>query len=125
MIKTIISTLVAIAILICAGIYENKQVSNSFNAFYDFLQQTEIKLENKTASVQDALALENFWFEKKRKLHVWIPHNDIKEIDLWMAECVAYSNNGDFDECLCKIKVLKVLAKQVPFNFILKLENIF
>lgn len=125
MVKTIVTTVLAITILLCAGFLENKQVNEVFNEFYVFLECTEEKLNNKTATALDTEILEKFWLKKKRTLHIWIPHNDIKEIDLWMAECVAYTNEKDYDEALCKIKVLKVLTKQVPFNFILKIENVF
>ena len=125
MIKSILTTALAILILLGAGIFENYQVSKTFLTFNEFLQQTQLKLESESATVLDCEALEKFWLEKKRTLHVWIPHNDIKEIDLWMAECVAYTRAGDFTEAVCKIKVLKILASQVPFNFTLKLENIF
>ena len=125
MIKSIFTTLIAIFILIGASIWENKQISNTFNTFYNFLEQSEEKLKSENASPLDVKILEDFWLDKKRSLHVWIPHNDIKEIDLWVSECVAYTKAKKYDEAVCKIEVLKLLAKQVPNTFILKLENIF
>jgi len=125
MIKSIFTTLIAILVLIGASIWESKQINNTFDTFYDFLEQSEQKLKSESASPLDLKVLEDFWLDKKRSLHVWIPHNDIKEIDLWVSECVAYTEAKKYDEAICKIEVLKVLAKQVPNTFILKLENIF
>lgn len=125
MIRSILTTFVSIAILFGASILESNHISKTFESFHTFLSQSEIKLESENASVQDLEVLENFWLDKKRSLHIFIPHNDIKEIDLWIAECVAYAKAKNFPEAISKIKVLKLLAKQIPNTFLLKFENIF
>lgn len=125
MIKSIITTFLAISILFCASILENNYVDKTFDTFYNFLKQSETKLESKNVSLQDIEVLEGFWLDKKRSLHIFIPHNDIKEIDLWIAECVAYAKAENYPEAISKIKVLKLLAKQIPNTFLLKFENIF
>ena len=125
MIKTLVTTLIAVAILFTAGAIENNCVTKSFDKFYLILEQAEKKLTENTATVQDVKMVEDFWLKKKKTLHVWIPHNDIKEIDLWVSECVAYASQNNQKEALCKIRVLKTLAKQIPFNFVLKFENLF
>ena len=125
MIKSIFTTIIALSILFSASLLEGNYISKTFNTFYNFLEESEIKLEDKKATLQDLEILENFWLDKKRLLHVWIPHNDIKEIDLWIAECVAYVKAQNYTEAINKIKVLKLLARQIPNTFLLKFENIF
>lgn len=125
MVKSIVSGACALIILLAAAFYEGTYVKNTFNAFYVYLQQTDEKLQLKTATREDALALQNFWLEKKRTLHVFIPHNEIKEIDLWLAECAAFTAAGDFEEAKSKITVLLCLSEQIPKTFLLKTENIF
>lgn len=125
MVKSIISAACALIILFAAAFYEGTYVKNTFNAFHSYLSQTEEKLERQTACAEDARALQRFWLDKKRVLHVFIPHNEIKEIDLWLAECAAFTAEGDFEEAKSKITVLLCLSEQIPKTFLLKAENIF
>lgn len=125
MVKSIISGACALIILLAAAFYEGTYVKNTFDTFHVYLQQTNEKLELKTACAEDARALQRFWLEKKRALHVFIPHNEIKEIDLWLAECSAFTAAGNFEEAQSKITVLICLCEQIPKTFLLKAENIF
>lgn len=125
MVKSIISSLCALIILFAASYGEGAYIKNTFDDFSIFLVQTNEKLEKQTASTQDALALQNFWKEKKRVLHIFIPHNEIKEIDLWLAEAVKPVKNEKWEDALSKIEVLKELLEQIPKTFALSIENVF
>ena len=123
--KSILTAIIAILLLFCCAFLENKTVNDTFNVFYDFLEQTELKIKRETITSEDARVLKDFWLEKKKILHIWIPHADIKEIDLWLGETLAFTENENYEEALTKIKVLKILAKQIPSTFSLRIENIF
>lgn len=125
MVRSLISTACALAILFGAAAYETSFIKNTFSTFSVYLKQTEEKLENEQATPADATALLNFWLNKKRKLHIFIPHNEIKEIDLWLSECVAFTEEGNFPEAKSKIVVLLELSEQIPNTFLLKIENVF
>lgn len=125
MTKSIFTTLLALAVLFSAAFAENKKITNTFDGFYSFLEQTEIKLNRNQLTLQDAYALKDYWLTKKRTLHIWIPHNEIKEIDLWIGETIAYAKIKKYDEVLTKVQVLKLLCKQIPTIFSLKPENVF
>lgn len=123
--KSILTAIIAILLLFCCAFLESKNVNDTFNVFYDFLEQTELKIKRETITNEDARVLKDFWLEKKKILHIWIPHADIKEIDLWLGETLAFTENENYKEALTKIKVLKILAKQIPSTFSLRIENIF
>ncbi len=123
--KSILTAIIAILLLFCCAFLESKTVNDTFNVFYDFLEQTELKIKRETITNEDARVLKDFWLEKKKILHIWIPHADIKEIDLWLGETLAFTENENYEEALTKIKVLKILAKQIPSTFSLRIENIF
>ena len=125
MVRSLISTACALAILFGAAAYETSYIKNTFSTFSVYLKQTEEKLEKEQATLADATALLNFWLNKKRKLHIFIPHNEIKEIDLWLSECVAFTEEGNFPEAKSKIVVLLELCEQIPNTFLLKIENVF
>lgn len=125
MTKTIVTIVISALILALCSYGEYSEVNKTFETFYDFLEQTDVKLKSENASTNDAVALRDFWLEKKKSLHVWIPHADIKEVDLWLSETVAFTENGKFDEARSKIVVLKGLAKQIPETYLIRIENIF
>ncbi|MBQ3572366.1 MAG: DUF4363 family protein [Clostridia bacterium] len=125
MLKSLITMLCALFLLICANFLEQITVQKTFDEFYQIIEATQSKLQGENPTLSDSESLEDFWLDKKRNLHVWIPHTEIKEIDLWVSECVAYTRLGQFDEAITKLDVLKVLASQIPHNFSLLLENLF
>lgn len=125
MVRSLISVACALAILFGAAAYETKYIKSTFSTFSVYLKKTEEKLEKEEATPADANVLMNFWLDKKRKLHIFIPHNEIKEIDLWLSECVAFTEEGNFPEAKSKIVVLLELCEQIPNTFLLKIENVF
>lgn len=125
MVKSIISVIVATA-LIAAGAYlENANLKKSFDQIINATDEITRKLEEKSAEVEDILSLQKLWIEKKRALHVYIPHAEIKELDLWISECVTYVKFEKYDEAIAKLEVVKELCEQIPKTFAVKWENLF
>ena len=86
MVKTIIS-MIAVSIIFFAGaIYENHFVKKQFSEFSSVLEILYQKVDDKVATQEDVYATQDNWLNKKRYLHAFIPHNEIKEIDLWLSE---------------------------------------
>lgn len=125
MVKSLVSALCALALLFGAAFYEQNYIKNTFDAFHVFLDEVYIKTEEETCTKEDASALQQFWINKKEVLHVWIPHNEIKEIDLWLAECVSFLDDKNYKEAKSKIEVVRELAEQIPKTFLIRAENIF
>ena len=125
MVKSIIYTATAIALclalFISVEIYLNKQ----FNEFHEAIETLYKKVENETANREDGYALKDMWTEKKSKLHVFVPHNDISYIDYWLNEACGLIYLKKYDLALGKIEVLLEISKTLPGGYSLKLENIF
>ena len=116
MVKTLLSGLIGLLIMIGASIFEFTYVRNSFEEFKDILVVAYNKIEDETAVKQDVLTAQEYWIEKKQALHVFIPHNDIKEIDLWVSEAVTLVENEEWNDALSKIDVVIELVEQLtPF----------
>ena len=124
MTKTIVTIVASILVLAVCSYGEYREVHDTFDTFYSYLEQTEIKLKDNNVSVEDTKALRNFWLEKKKSLHVWVPHADIKEIDLWLSEAVTFVDEKDYKEALSKLEVLIELTEQIPKTFAISFENI-
>ena len=124
MVKSIISILIAVAITISLSIIEQTYVNKSFKEFKEIMVIVYEKIENDTATKEDVLSAQKYWIAKKEKLHVFIPHNEIKEIDLWLAESVVLVRDEEWTDALSKIEVLGELIEQIPKSFKLSIENI-
>lgn len=124
MVKTICSLLCALAIIIAGATYENDFIIRQFKEFGVVAQTLYEKTEDRTAVKDDAIAVQKNWLEKKKYLHNFIPHTEIKEMDLWISECVSLIENGKWEDALSKIEVIKELSEQIPKTFEISIENI-
>ena len=124
MVKSIISTLLAIALLITLSIIEQSIITNTFDELKENLSVVYAKTENQTALKDDILAYQKFWIKKKEYLHVFIPHNEIKEIDLWIGESSSLIENKKYEDALSKLEVVMELIEQIPKTFTLRIENV-
>ena len=124
MIKAFITALCALTIVIVGSCYEQAYLKNSFNEFKAATEKVYKKTEEHTAVKSDIIAVQNLWLEKKKKLHVFIPHNDIKEVDLWISESVTLIESEMWEDALSKLEVVIEMSEQIPKTYTLKLENI-
>ena len=125
MIKTLVPAICVAIILLAGSIYEMNFISRQFEEFNTVTSQVYDKVNDKTATQADVYALQENWLNKKKYLHVFIPHNEIKEVDLWLAESATLVRDKKWEDALSKMEVLKELAEQIPKSFTISLSNIF
>ena len=124
MVKTLVSMVIAVGILIGGAIFENAYIRHEFGIINTALISLYEKVEEKSATEDDVYAVQNCWLDKKKNLHVFLPHNDLKEVDLWIAESVKLIKNKKWEDALSKIEVLIELSEQIPKTFVLLPENV-
>jgi hypothetical protein len=124
MVKSLISMLVVATLLFVGSFFENKYVSTQFQDFHGVLSTLYEKVDEHSALQEDVYAVQDNWLNKKKHLHIFIPHNEIKEIDLWLSEAVTLVRDKEWTDAISKIEVLKELCEQIPKTFILTWENI-
>ena len=107
-----------------SAIAEDVTIKKSFGEFSTYAQVLYLKEQDESATVDDALILQKNWLKFKSKLHVYIPHNEIKEMDLWVSECVGYTKAKNFKEAKSKLEVIIELTQQIPKTFKFDIENI-
>ena len=125
MVKSLFSMIIVALILVGGAIYENKFVTEQFSEFNQVLSVLYEKVDEHIATIDDVYAVQENWLEKKKSLHAFIPHNEIKEIDLWLSESTTLVRDEQWEDAISKIEVLKELAEQIPKTFQLTLGNIF
>ena len=124
MVKSIITLLVAIVLLFSISLYEQYYINKTFLEFKKIMTTVYDKIENDTATKEDILTAQKFWIKKKEKLHIFIPHNDIKEIDLWLAESSTLVESDKKEDAISKIDVVIELIEQIPKTYSFRIENL-
>lgn len=125
MVKAISYTLAAIALCIGLFIFSEIYIKTQFNEFSSALDTLYSKIEDRTATREDGTAVRTLWNDKKSKLQVLLPHNDISYVDYWISEACGLLYNGEYELALGKIEVLKEITKNLPDAYGIRLENIF
>ena len=124
MVKTIYSILISVLILVFAGICEQIYLKRTFDGLHEDFTTAYLKIKEEKSTPDDANAIRERWLAQKKKLHFFISHNDIKEMDLWLSEAVAYLKLGNVEEATSKMEVAINLTTQIPQNYLIRFENI-
>ena len=124
MVKSIISMAVVSILLVIGSVYERNFIDRQFTELGQVLEVLYEKVDEQTATQDDVYAVQKNWLEKKKYLHIFIPHNEIKEIDLWLSESSTLVRDEEWNDAISKIEVLKELAEQIPKTFLVRWENI-
>ena len=119
------SILVSFALLLGISAYEIYSVGNTFKTFSEALVSLYNKAEDQTATYEDGVAVRTYWKDKKRTLHVWIPHTSIENVDYQLNEALGYLYEKKYDDALPKIEVLIEMAEKIPKSYSFSFENIF
>lgn len=125
MVKAVSYTLAAI--LLCFGlfIFSEFYVTKQFKEFSQAIDSLYSKIEDESANREDGVAVRTAWNDKKSKLQVFVPHNDISYVDYWLSEACGLLYSGQYELALGKLEVLKEITRNLPGAYSLRLENIF
>lgn len=125
MVKSIIYTVAAILLSAAFFIFTEMYVSQQFGYLYGAAEQLYKKIEEGDATENDAQAVRELWEDKKSKLHIFIPHNDISQIDYYLSEAAGHLRDGEDGLALAKLEVVKHLSRSLPSSYSVSLENVF
>ena len=125
MVKSVITVIVSALILTGAAIYEQIYVNSAFDRLLEQALIMQEKETNKTATPADAENVRNCWIKEKEKMHAFISHNDIKELDMWLSEGIAFTKSGKYEEAYTKYVVIADLCKSIPKGYLIRFDNVF
>lgn len=125
MVKSLITVLVSALILAGAAVYEQIYVNSAFQSLIEKAAVMQEKELSKTATETDARNVKEFWIKEKEKMHAFVSHNDIKELDMWLSEGVAFTKSGKYDEAFTKYVVIEDLCRSIPKGYLIRFENVF
>ena len=125
MIKTIVSIIISLGLILSVTLYEHKRVKTTFDDFGKVLTTLYEKTEAGEVTYEDGTSAEEFWENKKNTLHIWLPHTAILEIDYQLYEAVGYLYVRDYKSALPKIEILLGMCENIPQSYRFSIENIF
>ena len=125
MVKTLVSMLITLSLLIGATIFENLYVKHIFYDFQRALLTLQDKTVNQTANYEDGVVVREYWESKKNTMYVWLPHSTLQEVDYQLNEAIGLLYSKDYPNVISKLEVLLAMAENVPQTYSLRFENIF
>jgi hypothetical protein len=125
MVKSFISMLIVALLILAGSLWECFFIKNQFEDFNKSIQIVYEKVDEHTATMDDIYALQKNWLNKKKTFHMLIPHNEIKEVDLWLSETATLVRDKQWEDAISKVEVLLKLSEQIPKTFTLSPSNIF
>lgn len=125
MVKSIIYTLVAVALCLAFFIFSEAYVSAQFEDFHQAVAALYDKVENESANDGDVKAVCGMWEEKKSRLHIFIPHNDISQIDYYLFEASGFIRERRYEHALAKLEAVSHMTQSLPSSYSINLENVF
>ncbi len=124
MVKSLTAIGVAAALLLGLAVFEWYFVDKEFSDFGEEIESLYDKTAAETATVEDARVVQTVWEDRKERLHVFLPHNDIMRIDDYMSETVRLIGERNYALALPKLEVLLHLTTCLPDTYKPALENI-
>jgi len=100
-------------------------VGKQFEDVNAALQTLYDKVENGEANREDAYAVKAAWADKKKKLHIFLPHNDLTNLDYYLAEACAFIYREQYDLALGKLEALLEITANLPSAYKVTPENVF
>lgn len=125
MVKSLLSILLAGLLLLGAAVFEGVYVKQQFEGFGEEVTVLMEKAEEGTASEADAEAVYTAWEERRDKLHIWIPHNDISRIDDYLSESIRCLREGEDELAMAKLEIVLRLTETLPSTYLVSLPNLF
>ena len=123
MVKNLITATIALGIVFSLCFLEASISTSAFSEMHTALTEVYQKALNETATEEDGKALKTLWQKQKTLLHVFIPHTDIREMDLWISEAIYYLSAQDYEEACGKLEVLIHSCENIPKTYDFSLEN--
>lgn len=112
-IKHIIIPIVVLAIIIGFGIFEAMCVKKIYKDFENKIDNLIESCRNETLDVDSYAVFCQEWLKVREKSELFLPHNDVYEMNLRVSEIKTYVEQEDYELCLAHLSVMKDLAKYI------------
>ncbi|MCD7729712.1 MAG: DUF4363 family protein [Clostridia bacterium] len=125
MVRSVWLTVAAIILCVALFIFTDFYLKNQLNEFSTAVDILYDKVENGDVTVADGEAVRIMWRDKKSKLQIFVPHNDISYIDYWLNEACSFLKTEHYDLALGNLEVVREITLNLPDCYTIKFENVF
>lgn len=123
--KTVIGLLVALGLLIGCSLYEIVYVTTAIERVRERTIALFHLTEEGLATHEDGNALRLCWEHEKKRLHVWLPHTSIENVDYHLNEALGYLYQENYEDALPKLEVVIDMTENIVRSISILPENVF
>ncbi len=116
---------IILLLLIGGGIFEDVSLDRSVKQCAEIVETVIQKTEDQTAKEEDVLSFSDIWDKTKSRLHTYIPHTEIREVDMWLSEAKSFVATQDFELARAKLVVVRDKILSIPDSFSTTFGNVF
>lgn len=125
MVKTTVTLLIVLAVILAASFFENNYLVKNFDYFDKSLDEIIENTDKGEDSSDKLFQLTKWWKDKKNVLHAFVPHSDIRDIDGLMVEANKYIKNEMYNTAAAKLQKLDDMIVSITQNYSFNFGNIF
>ncbi len=114
MVKSIVTGLVVLAIIITCGVLEVVFISKDYNELHTECEKVLELTEQETLTLEQFNQFRDKWYHLRETSEIFLPHMDVYEINLRFAESQAYAEQGDYAQLYAQLCVVEELLRYIP-----------
>lgn len=124
--KSFVASLILAGLIIIGGIWSNIYMDDISERMYRHTEKIEEYLEKEDfkSALEKEYGLYSQLDYKKKLLATTIDHTTIDSLERNLFELISYTKSEQSYDALAKCEVLKIMIKQLPRNYSVKLENV-
>ena len=112
--RSMVIAAIAVVLILAFGIVEYVVLENEYEKLNTDTLSLMNKAENKTITVGDMEEYMEKWISLREKAEILLPHVDVYECNLRIAECKGFVAVGDFESAYVQLSVVEELTKYIP-----------
>ena len=114
MTKSIIAGIIALVLVVSAGIVEVVVLKNRYEQLYTECCDVLEKADKEELTTEQFNEFREHWENLRETSELFLPHQDTYEINLRFAEAQAYVEQQDFKQVVAQLSVVEELLQYVP-----------
>ncbi len=114
MTKSIVAGIIALALVLSCGIVEVVVLKKDYEKLHDECVQVMSLAEEETLTEERFNEFRDRWVKLREISELFLPHQDVYELNLRFAESQAYVEQRDFEQVLAQLSVVEELLAYVP-----------
>jgi len=122
--RNLIIAAIIFVLLVAIGIGEIVLINKNFGTFRNKLAANGQMAAAGSLTLGEFDQTWDFWKSKRTFFDFCLTHHETIEVEMRLAECYAYLENGDYDGLNVQLKVLIELSEHIPHKCFPRIEHL-